>query len=89
MENSYILILGCFDTKSEVFAYLRKCILQHGQRVMTLNTGTMGSTDAFPVDIEAEAVAEAAGTTLERVRKQNDRGQAVAKMGEGAAKIIA
>lgn len=89
MESSYILILGCFDTKSDVFAHLRKCILQHGQRVMTLNTGTMGSTDAFPVDIEAEAVAEAAGTTLERVRKQNDRGQAVAKMGEGAAKIIA
>ncbi|GHB65830.1 Tm-1-like ATP-binding domain-containing protein [Persicitalea jodogahamensis] len=88
MESPYILILGCFDTKGEVFKYLRDQILQLGERVVTMNTGTMGSTSAFPVDIEAEAVAKAAGTTLEKIRKANDRGEAVAKMGAGAAGII-
>lgn len=89
MPSPYILILGCFDTKAEVFQYLRERILQAGERIVTMNTGTMGTTYAFPVDIEAAAVAQAAGTTLEELRQKNDRGQAVAKMGEGAAKIIA
>ena len=89
MPSPYILILGCFDSKAEVFSYLRERILQIGERVVTMNTGTLGSTDDFPVDIEAEVVAKAAGTTLEEIRKRKDRGQAVAKMGEGAAQIIA
>ena len=89
MPSPYILILGCFDTKAEVFQYLHERILQTGERVITMNTGTMGTTAAFPVDIEADAVAQAAGTTLEEIRQRNDRGQAVAKMGEGAAQIIA
>ncbi len=89
MDSPFILILGCFDTKGEVFDYLRRQITERGERAVTMNTGTMGSTDAFPVDIEADAVAQAAGTTLGAIRQQNDRGQAVAKMGEGAAKIIA
>ena len=54
-----------------------------------MNTGTMGTTDAFPVDIEADAVAQAAETTLAAIRQKGDRGQAVAQMGEGAARIIA
>jgi len=89
MPLPYILMLGCFDTKAEVFNYLRERIRQAGERVLTMNTGTMGSTEDFPVDIEADAVAQAAGTTLNEIRQKADRGQAVAKMGEGAAKIIA
>ncbi len=72
MPSPYILILGCFDTKGEVFQYLRTQILKAGERVVTMNTGTMGTTDAFPVDIEAETVAQAAGTTLEEIRQRND-----------------
>ena len=89
MNRPYILVLGCFDTKAEVFNYLRERILQMGEQIVTMNMGTMETTDAFPVDIEADAVAEAAGTILEKLRSNNDRGQAVTKMGEGAAKIIA
>ena len=88
MKTPYILILGCFDTKGEVFTYLRECLLNHGEPVVTLNTGTMGTTDAFPVDIEADAVAEAAGTTLATLRQKRDRGQAVELMGNGAAQLV-
>lgn len=89
MKTPYILLLGCFDTKGEVFAYLHHCLLNHGERVVTLNTGTLGTTVAFPVDIEADAVAEAAGTTLEALRQKRDRGQAVDLMGQGAARLVA
>lgn len=89
MKTTYILLLGCFDTKGEVFTYLRECLLNHGEQVVTLNTGTMGTTPAFPVDIEADAVAEAAGTTLAILRQKRDRGQAVELMGQGAALLVA
>jgi uncharacterized protein (UPF0261 family) len=89
MKTPYILLLGCFDTKAEVFAHLRECLLNHGEQVVTLNTGTMGTTAAFPVDIEADAVAEAAGTTLAALRHKRDRGQAVDLMGRGAAQLVA
>ena len=88
MKAPYILVLGCFDTKGEVFAYLRTCLLNHGERVVTLNMGTLGTTDAFPVDLEADAVAEAAGTTLALLRQKQDRGQAVELMGQGAARLV-
>ncbi len=88
MKTPYILLLGCFDTKGEVFAYLRECLLNHGEQVVTLNTGTMGTAAAFPVDIEADAVAEAAGTTLAALRHKRDRGQAVELMGQGAAQLV-
>ncbi len=88
MKDKAILILGCFDTKAEVFAHLRTRILELGEVVITLNTGTMGVTELFPVDIAAEVVAEAAGTTVEQLRKTCDRGQAIEVMGRGAAKII-
>ena len=89
MKNPYILVLGCFDTKGEVFAHLRECLLNRHERVVTLNTGTLGTTAAFPVDIEADVVAQAAGTTLEALRQKRDRGQAVDLMGQGAARLVA
>lgn len=82
-------MLGCFDTKAEVFAHLRTRILALGEEVITLDTGTMGSTALFPIDITADTVAKAAETTIEQLRAARDRGQAVEAMGRGAAKVIA
>ncbi len=81
-------MLGCFDTKGEVFSYLRQCILAQGEQVLTINTGIMGSTDYFPVDFEAEVIAQEGGATLTDLRKKADRGHAVDIMGKGAAKIV-
>ena len=82
-------MLGCFDTKGEVFSFLRKCILAQGERVITINTGVMGTTDLFPVDFESDKVALEAGFSITDLRKEADRGHAVETMGKGAAKIVA
>lgn len=88
-NEKYVLILGCFDTKAENFAFLRECILARGEQVITINTGVMGTTEQFPVTVEAELLAIQAGTTIEELRKTGDRGYAVDIMGKGAAKIVA
>ena len=86
--NPYILILGCFDTKGEIFSYLRDCLLAEGERVVTMNTGILGTTELFPVDIEANVVAEEGGETLALLTQANDRGRAVEVMGKGVARIM-
>ena len=88
-DDHYILLLGCFDTKGEDFSFLRQCILEQGERVIAINTGVLGTTDKFPVDIEADQVAQEAGATLADLRKKADRGHAVEIMGKGAVRIVA
>lgn len=82
-------MLGCFDTKGEEFAFLRECILAQGEKVKTINTGVMGTTEHFPVDIEADRVALEAGFTIADLRQAGDRGHAVEIMGKGAATMVA
>ncbi|WP_236980325.1 Tm-1-like ATP-binding domain-containing protein [Membranihabitans maritimus] len=84
----FIVILGCFDTKGADFAYLRSCIVNLGEEVLMINTGILGTTHLFPVDIEAHEVAEAEGVDLEGLRQKNDRGYAVGIMGKGAGRIM-
>ena len=86
--NQYVLILGCFDTKGEVFAYLRQAILAKGELVLTINTGVMGTTTDFPVDYESDVVARAANHSIEDLRKNRDRGHAIHVMGAGAAALV-
>lgn len=84
-----IVLLGCFDTKGEDFAFLRSCLLSHGETVITINTGVYGSTADFPVDFEADEVAVAGGHALDELRERADRGHAVDVMGKGAARVLA
>ncbi len=85
--NRCILLIGCFDTKGAVFSHLRNCILARGEEVITVNTGALGTTTAFPVDYEADAVARAAGSSIAELRANQDRGRAIEVMGAGAAAI--
>lgn len=82
-----ILIVGCFDTKGEVFSFLRECIIGLGETVITINTGVFGTTGAFPVDFESDAVAREGGYTIANLRQERDRGKAIDVMGKGAASI--
>ena len=84
-----ILMLGCFDTKGEIFAFLRTCLLDQGAEILTLNVGVMGSTTLFQIDVETEEICEAAGENLEIIRSKNDRGSAMEVMGRGAAIVLA
>lgn len=84
-----ILMIGCFDTKAADFSYLYQRLTKNGLNIITLNTGVKGTTDNFPIDIEAAAVAAQTDWTIQQLLAKNDRGIVVEKMGEGAAKIIA
>ena len=88
-KDTYIVVLGCFDTKGEDFTYLIDCLKSRGQQVIAMDTGVMESSVDFPVDYTNEQVAANASTSLESLRKSGDRGKAVELMGRGASIIIA
>lgn len=81
-------IIGCFDTKAEVFAHLRNQMEAAGASVEMVNVGIMGSTDLFPVAVEAEEIADRAGVTLEHLREKKDRGLALDRMAEGCGHLL-
>lgn len=83
-----ICLIGAFDTKGLEYAFVREQILARGHGVLTVNTGVMGSTEIFPVDVKADKVAEAAGGNLAQLREKKDRGKAMRIMCAGAAVII-
>ena len=87
-KEKSILVLGCFDTKGEVFNFLRESILQRGESVIMLNTGVMGITSDFHVDFEADVVSLEGGVNIADLRRQRDRGHAMEVMGNGAASIV-
>jgi uncharacterized protein (UPF0261 family) len=83
-----ILMIGCFDTKDEIFSFLRQCIMSHGETVISMNTGIFGSTNLFPVEIESEIVALEAGFSIDDIRKKSDRGHSLEIMGIGAERMV-
>lgn len=81
-------MVGCFDTKGDDFGFLYSCLEGSGVKVITINTGVMGSTDLFPINFEADEVALNGGSALADLRENKDRGRAVDAMGNGAAAIV-
>ena len=84
-----IAMLGCFDTKAEDFSYLYQCLAACELEVMAINLGIKGSTDLFPVTVEAEQLAAKNGVDIEQLRKLNDRNSALDLMGAAAAAFLA
>ena len=39
-----VCVIGAFDTKDVEYAFVRELILARGHKVLTVNTGIMGST---------------------------------------------
>jgi uncharacterized protein (UPF0261 family) len=85
MAKKTVLLIGAFDTKGEEYAFVRDRVLALGCDVLTMNTGVLDTTNRFPVDVEADAVAEAGGRALAELRKAGDRGAAMRVMADGAA----
>lgn len=83
-----VVVVGAFDTKGEEYKFVIDLIRRKRYEVITVNTGVMGSTDLFDVDIEANEVAQSGGSALTELREANDRGRAIAVMSEGAAGVI-
>lgn len=87
-QKNQIAMIGCFDTKGEDFGYLYAALVQNGVEVHTLNTGIFDTDVPFPISFDADVVAKAGGAEISSLRNKADRGLAVEKMGEGAAKIV-
>ena len=83
-----IAVIGAFDTKGIEYKFIIDLIKEKGYQVIAVNTGVLGSTDLFHVDIKGEAVAQAGGTDIETLRKANDRGRAIEVMARGAGNIV-
>jgi len=79
-----VIMLGCFDTKAEDFNLLYQNLLRHKVKVITINTGILGTTTLFDVTIEAEELALNSGTSLASLRKEANRSHAIEKVGKGA-----
>lgn len=82
-----VLLIGAFDVKAEEYAFVRKQIEAQGCRTITMNFGTLGGTELFPVDIDNAAVAMAGGSDINQLQKDKDRGKAMAVMAKGSSAL--
>jgi uncharacterized protein (UPF0261 family) len=83
-----VLLLGAFDTKGAEYDFLRRQILSNHCGVVAVNTGPLGSTELFSVDVEADEVARAGGGELSALRARRDRGEAMRVMSAGATAVV-
>lgn len=81
-----VVIVGTLDTKGEEIGFARDVLTAQGVDVHIIDTGVVGEPQ-IESDTTASEVAEAAGTTLEHLRENADRGEAMEAMGEGATVI--
>ena len=81
-----VVLIGTLDTKGEELDFAREIIEAHDIDVHLIDVGVMEDPDIEP-DTSAHEVAEAAGTSLEHLREEADRGKAIETMGDGAAAI--
>jgi uncharacterized protein (UPF0261 family) len=82
----FILIIGTFDTKAEELSFVKDQISARGLKTCTLDAGVLQPSPEY-VDIANGKVAAAGGRPLHELVGRRDRGQAVAVMAQGAAKI--
>ncbi|MEE2728800.1 MAG: Tm-1-like ATP-binding domain-containing protein [Candidatus Latescibacterota bacterium] len=80
-----ILMIGAFDTKGLEYAFLREELLTRGHQVIAVDTGVVGESAVFPIDVRAEEVAQMGESSLETLRAAGDRGLAMKVMSAGAA----
>ncbi|WP_248906501.1 Tm-1-like ATP-binding domain-containing protein [Halocatena marina] len=81
-----IVIIGTLDTKSEEIGFARDVIEAQDGEVHIIDAGVLGEPEFAP-DTTADEVAEAGGTSIESLREDGARGDAVDVMGRGAAEI--
>ena len=81
-----IAVIGALDTKGSDFAFVKSAIEQRGHQTWVINTGII-EAPSFPPETAAAEVAATAGTTLELLRQQADRGKAIEAMTKGIAII--
>ncbi|MBD0381880.1 Tm-1-like ATP-binding domain-containing protein [Paenibacillus sedimenti] len=85
MEKKAVLI-GALDTKGHEYQFVKDALQACGIDTFVVDTGVLGEP-LFKPDVSADEVARAGGSSIEELRRQNDRGTAVSVMTQGAANI--
>ena len=80
-------LVGTLDTKGPEFEFLKERIEANNVGTYVINTGILGEPH-FEPEVSAEQVAEAGGTSLTALKSEGDRGNSVAAMANGAARIV-
>jgi len=83
-----VAMIGAFDTKGAEYAFLREQIVARGHEVLAINTGVLGTTDLFEVDVEADEVIAAGGGDWGALRDKKDRGEAMKVLAAAAPVIV-
>lgn len=83
-----IAVLGTFDTKGEEHAFLAETIRRNGFVPLLINAGCL-EEPRIAADINFGTLAEAADPQWREVLARRDRGECVALMARGAAKVVA
>jgi len=82
-----VALLGTMDTKGAEYEWISRRLVDLGCTPLAINCGVY--PPAIPVDIDADELANAAGTSLEALRASGDRGKAMTAMAKGAGIVLA
>ena len=86
MKRAYIV--GTLDTKGDELLYLRDLLAADGVQACVVDVGTGSGDRPAGVDVSAKEVAAHHPDGADAVLSLEDRGQAVAAMGEALAKFL-
>ena len=81
-----VFLFATLDTKGREANFVRGLLTSYAVSVTLVDVGALG-TPAVSADISRERIFELAETTIEDVRKNADRGDAVTKAAAGAARL--
>jgi uncharacterized protein (UPF0261 family) len=81
-----VFLFATLDTKGREAAFVRDLLTSWGVSVTLVDVGAVGACTVVP-DIPRERIFELAGTSADAVRSKADRGEAVTKAAEGAARL--
>lgn len=81
-----VALLGTLDTKSEEYSWLKDRLGDLGVLVLSVDVGSFSESPL--ADVSSDEVIAAAGADAAALRQRRDRGEMMAVMGQGAARVL-
>lgn len=81
-----LCIAGTFDTKGAEYLYVKDLAQSIGLKTFTIHTGVFEPT--FAPDVSNEAVAAAAGVSIQEIVDKRDRAWATEILSKGMEKLV-
>jgi uncharacterized protein (UPF0261 family) len=81
-----VALVGTYDTKGPEYRFVQRTLASAGVESLTVDVGILGDSEG--IDIDSRTVAEAGGDSLEQLRAERDRGDAINVMTTGARSIV-